>query len=262
MKSDALGDRIKSYEIAETGLKFINGLPIVVRLDGKSFHSFTKNMKKPYDQDMMDLMDDTTKYLLEESGAIIAYTQSDEISLILFPWLKNNEADLPFGGKKFKIISVLASTATARFLKGALELFPDACARGLPRFDCRAFQVPSKEEAIESLRWRAKDSLKNSVSMAARSHFSHKSLQNKTSSEMQEMLFQEKNINFNNYPVRFKEGSFFKRKSIEVYLSEEELNKIPEDRRPVGPVIRSCISIVDNPLKNKNVVDIVFETGI
>ena len=105
MKSDALGDRIKSYEIAETGLKFINGLPIVVRLDGKSFHSFTKNMKKPYDQDMMDLMDDTTKYLLEESGAIIAYTQSDEISLILFPWLKNNEADLPFGGKKFKIIS-------------------------------------------------------------------------------------------------------------------------------------------------------------
>ena len=181
---DELGDLIKSFESRETSRYFMKGIPIIARLDGKAFHTFTRGMDKPYDQKMCDLMDDVAKYLVEEFHAVVSYTQSDEITLVFYPYKDNPDTELPFGGRIFKFVSVLASSATAKFLSGAMNIWPDRCNNMLPRFDCRCFEVPDKETAVKALRWREIDATKNAVSMAARAYFSHKEVDGKTSAQM------------------------------------------------------------------------------
>lgn len=112
-KNDPLGDRIKAYEQRETSSKLLPLVPVIVRLDGKAFHSFTKGLSKPYDDDFHNIMNEVTKYLVGETNALIGYTQSDEISLLLYA--NNTKIQLYFDGKIFKIISVLAAKTSVRF---------------------------------------------------------------------------------------------------------------------------------------------------
>jgi tRNA(His) 5'-end guanylyltransferase len=216
-----LGDRIKLYEKAETTEKFMPLLPIYARIDGRSFSNFTKSMKKPYDENMSVIMKEVTKYLVKETGACIGYTQSDEISLVYLQ--KSFESDVFFSGKKQKMVSVLSALATAKFVELALKEYPEQCAKSLPVFDCRMFQLPSKIEAVNCFVWRNQDAVRNSISMAAYANFSHSSLQGKSTNDKLDMLLVEKGINWNEYPKFFKEGSFFQRVT---YTKEHEGNEV------------------------------------
>jgi tRNA(His) guanylyltransferase len=226
--NDSLGDRIKRYEEAETGRRFMPLLPLYARIDGRSFSRLTKNMTRPYEPNMSRVMIETTKYLVEETNASVGYTQSDEISLA---WRNDNpNSQMFFDGKVFKITSVLAAMATARFNQLAVVALPYHMKGQLPVFDCRAFQLPNLDEAANAILWRVQDATKNSISMAARAYFSHNELQNKSGAMKQEMLFQQ-GVNWNDYPQFFKEGTFVKRITEAVDLTPEELENIPENKR-------------------------------
>ncbi len=209
-KSDSFGDRLKMYEKMETDNYFIPLLPVYARIDGRCFSKFTKGMNRPYDEKMSWMMQETTKYLVEQTGALAGYTQSDEISLVWYS--EDIKSEIFFCGKKQKMTSILAAIATAKFVQLALEYFPEKCAKTLPTFDARVFQLPNKIEAMNCFLWRVQDAVKNSITMAASSVYSHKELMNKNGSQKMDMLM-EKGINWNDYPKFFKEGSFFKRQN-------------------------------------------------
>ena len=239
----SLGDRMKSYEFPSTTRKAFKGQPLVVRLDGKSFHTFTKGLKRPYDERLSRLMVETTKALVDRFQAKVGYTQSDEITLV---WNIecDGSAEFPFDGRFQKMESLLAAYATAVFNKKLAEYLPEK-AEQLPIFDARAFVVPNLMEAYHAILWRQQDATKNAISMAAQSMFSHKSLQKKNSSEMQEMMWSQHGVNFNDYPAFFKRGTFVRRVKRERILTDAEMANIPAAHRPTGPVVRSGIEATD-----------------
>lgn len=220
---DSLGDRMKSYEMAEAGRKLIPGLPIMVRLDGKSFRTFCRGLKRPYDERLSKLMADTTKFLVEESNAVVGFCQSDEISLVIYT--DKPETQAYFDGRIQKLTSVLASMATMYFNKHLARYIPEKADK-VALFDCRVWNVPSLEEAANCILWRELDATKNSISMAAQAYYSHKELHGKNGSEKQEMLFK-KGINWDKYPEFFKRGSYFRRINKLIKFTTEEIDKLP-----------------------------------
>lgn len=78
---DDFGDRMKLYESAESSRKLDPKFPIVARIDGRSFSKFTKKMQRPYDQRMSDAMVDTTAFLVQETHALLGYTQRTRFHL-------------------------------------------------------------------------------------------------------------------------------------------------------------------------------------
>jgi tRNA(His) guanylyltransferase len=257
MKNDSLGDRIKSYESSTTTNKLFHTLPIICRLDGCSFHTFTRGLKRPYDERLSRCMIETTKYLCKLTSAKIGYTQSDEITLVLNS--DKHETQVYFDAKLFKISSVLASKCSVYFNQMIQQEIPEK-AKLLPAFDCRVFNVPSKEEALNTLIWREQDATRNSVSMAAQSFYSHRELHGKSSSEMQEMIFQ-KGMNWNDYPVFFKRGTYIQRKMVESTLSFKDIpEKHNAKSNPDLLVKRSVYQELDIPILSRitNRVDFVF----
>ena len=242
---------MKAYESAETDRYFMPLLPIYARIDGRCFSGFTAYMRRPYDETMSRIMVETTKYLVDATHAKMGYTQSDEINLV---WLQESyDSDILFCGKVQKLCSVLASMAAAKFNHLCNDsVLQDIARKKLPAFDCRVFQLPNRVEAANAFLWREKDATKNAISMAARSFYSHKALQGKSSSEMQEMIFQ-KGQNFNDYPPFFKRGTFVRRIVEEKTLTEEELANIPEKHRPTPdkPFMRSRVVELDMPIFTK-----------
>lgn len=216
--SDSLGDRMKEYEGAETFGKFMKGLHIVIRLDGRSFSAYTKKFDRPFDEAMSTSMVETTKFLVKETNAVLGYTQSDEITLILFT--DDPKSEMFFAGKKFKIISNLAALATIKFYTELKSRKGDATPEKLPSFDCRAFQVPSKMEAWNALLWRVQDATRNSIQMLARANFSHKQLDHKSQNKLIEMLFEQKGIKWVDLPAKYKEGSFIRSEKVLKPVSE------------------------------------------
>lgn len=239
---DSLGDRMKLFEQQEAGRTAFRQLPLMARLDGRTFHSFCRGLDKPYDKRFSHLMIETAKHLVDETQAKIGYVQSDEISLCWM--LENYEQEFLFNGKFQKLTSILAATATAFFNRGLLSVIPEK-SHLLPVFDCRVWNVPTLKEAYHAILWRQQDATKNAISMAAHTYFSHKSLQGMHGGQMQERLWAEKGINFNDYPPFFKRGVFVKRHKVEKMLSDEELARIPEQHRPAGPVMRTVIEAMD-----------------
>lgn len=229
MKQDDFGDRMKMYEARGMSLSHVlPGEIMVARLDGKSFHSFTKGLERPIDLDLRQAMEETMLSLVAEFKATLGYVQSDEITLV---WITELQKEIIFGGRVQKIVSLTAAHATAEFNAIFEELKPLFIEQNKrPRFDSRVFTVPNKEEAVNCLLWRQQDATKNAITMAAQSVFSHKELQGKSGNEKQEMLFS-KGINFNDYPPFFKRGVFGRRVVEERILSEEELLKLPEHVR-------------------------------
>lgn len=243
--SDDLGDRMKMYEGIEHGRVLIPRLPIYARLDGRCFSNFTRDMNRPYDERMTRCMVETTKYLVDETCAVMGYTQSDEISLA---WhYPDPKSQALFGGKVQKLVSVLASMATAEFMRLAIGSLYGPVHRMNPTFDCRVFNLPNLEEATNAFLWRELDATKNAISMLADEYYSHNELQGKTGEQKQEMLFQEHGINFNDQPAFFKRGTFVRGITEERMLTEEGLAKIPEQHRPTAPVLRSRIVELDMP---------------
>lgn len=264
MNKLTLGDRMKWYESQETQGQFLPRIPVVVRLDGRSFSQFTKRFNRPIDYAFRSIMVEVTKSLVDKSNAVVGYTQSDEITLILNT--NNPKSDLFFKGRKFKLLSVLASMASVRFNRLADRSWPEYMdaldeADNLPVFDCRCFQVPNRDEAVNALLWRELDATKNAIYMAASTCYTTQELFRKNESDQQEMLFQ-KGINFNGYPAFFKRGTYVKKVPIEKPLDAETLAKIPADRRPEkGVVMRNVLAELSLPplAKIDNRVAVVFD---
>lgn len=216
-KSDLFGDKVKALEALSAKEVLDENSPICIRIDGKAFHTFTKGLARPYDKRLSQAMINTMNFLVEKTDARLGYTQSDEISLVYFKM--TNSQQTYFGSRVQKLISVLSSMATAKF--------NDEIRKGIPEkedvfayFDCRAWNVPTLQDAADVFVWRQDDAIKNAVSMAASAYYSHKQLQNKSSLEKKKML-EEKNISWEQYPDFFKSGTFAMKKHKEVELSEE-----------------------------------------
>jgi len=259
-KKDALGDRMKSYENQTCGIKLINRIPVIARLDGKCFSKFTKGLERPYDKRLSDLMIETTKYLVKETNANCGYTQSDEISLVFYT--NKVESSVYFNGRLFKMIGDLAAMASVYFNKELGKYLPEKVEK-MPRFDARVYNVPTLEEAVNVFIWREMDATKNSINMAASKYYSHKQLMNKNGSEKQEMLFK-KGVNWNIYPSFFKRGTYIQRKRVQRPFSTEEIEKLPTKhnarKNPDLLVERWEISNASLPpiLKISNKIDVII----
>ena len=195
MKRDALGDRMKRYENATRDFLMPRSYTIM-RIDGKAFHTFTKGLEKPLDKRIEDGMIGAMAALFEKiQGVKYAYTQSDEISLIITDF-DTFETQPWFGGNVQKMTSVSASIAANGFNKSWLY---DAFIKGsmnmlnydkIPwaEFDSRVFQLPNKNEVINYLIWRQQDAIRNSISSSAQALFSPNKLHGMNQIQMKEML--------------------------------------------------------------------------
>jgi len=216
---DSLGDRMKEYENVERK-HLTRRTPCILRLDGKSFHTFTKGFQKPFDMILMESMWETAKYLCENvMGCKIAYVQSDEISLLLTDY-DNITTQSWFDKNIQKMVSVSASMATLAFNKFYINNIDSIFSKEAKEeynnlytnkiftamFDSRVFNLP-KEEVCNAFIWRQQDAIRNAIQMVGHANFSHKQLHNINCNQIQEMLFQQKGINFNDYPTYQKRGA-------------------------------------------------------
>jgi tRNA(His) 5'-end guanylyltransferase len=245
MAKDSLGDRMKSYYEAIPNTRLVRRMPVIIRIDGKAFHTFTKGFNKPYDIVLSNAMIRTMKDLCSNiQGCVFGYTQSDEITLVLVDY-NRLETSAWFDYKIQKMCSVSASMATAYFNKNfASEVFeykqslfkhtpyhPDTevfekykifknnidtaknvaikyeqrIEKNIAMFDARCFNIP-KEEVCNCLIWRQQDATRNSIEMLGRAYFSDKELHKKNCSNIQDMLMELHNVNWNNVDTIFKRG--------------------------------------------------------
>ena len=221
----SLGNRMKNNYESRTKQFLTRRTNTIIRLDGKAFHTYTKNLDKPFDEGLIEDMQETTKYLCENiQGCKAGYTQSDEISLLLTDY-DNLQTDAWFDGNVQKIVSISAAMATAKFNDLRIKRFASDFYRTLetcktfvdefihnsfdsklPVFDSRVFQIPESEEVVNYFIWRQQDAERNSIQMLAQSLYSHKELHKKNTSVLQDMCF-EKGSNWNDLHFSKKRGS-------------------------------------------------------
>lgn len=206
-----LGDRMKGYENI-TRNHLISRMPVVLRLDGKSFHTFTRGFEKPFDRVMIRSMQETMKYLCEHiQGCVLGYTQSDEITLVLVDYEKLNTCSW-FDNNIQKMCSVASSMATYVFNKTMLSysgygnIYREKVEKMGAFFDCRAFNVP-KEEVTNVCLWRQNDCIRNSKQSLGQAYFSHKELHGKSTEDIVTMVKEKAGILWNNLPIDRQRGS-------------------------------------------------------
>ena len=241
MDTSDLANRMKEYE-KRNQYYLQKRIPVAIRVDGRSFHTFTKGFKRPFDDILMKSMQETAKYMCENMGnAKFAYIQSDEITIILVDY-DTLETDCWFNYRTDKLCSIAASMATMAFNKyftKNVEDFIQDCAtdyetQGLcgegtvefelcktyqkavnkgAMFDARCFNIP-KEEVTNLVYWRQLDASRNSIQMVGQANFSHKELQHKICNNIQDMLMIQKGINWHDLPTYQKRGSCCVRNKI------------------------------------------------
>lgn len=227
---DDLGKRMKEFYEQVPKTRLVRRMPVAIRIDGKAFHTFTRGFEKPFDDVLIKSMQETTKYMCENiQGCVLGYTQSDEITLILVDY-KTLDTSAWFDYEVQKMCSISASMATMAFNKffikncynwanncgdliddansqyGKLfEAYSKAVEKGA-MFDARVFNIP-KEEVTNLIYWRQLDATRNSIQMVGQANFSHKELHGKSCNMIQDMLHEQKNINWNDFPTYQKRGS-------------------------------------------------------
>lgn len=229
MDRSDLAERMKGYE-KRNRYYLQRRMPVILRLDMRAGHSFTRGFKRPFDEVFIKSMQDTAKYLCENiQNCKLSYQQSDEITLLLVDYDKLN-TDCFFDYRVDKICSITASMATMAFNKlfekyvdeyrfskwdgiskyednawEYIQVLLSAVEKGA-MFDARCFNIP-KEEVTNLLYWRQDDAAKNSIQMVGRAFFSHKELHKKSRNDIQDMLMTQKGINWNDFPTYQKRGS-------------------------------------------------------
>lgn len=222
---DNLGRRMKEYYEQIPKTKLMRRCPVIIRIDGKAFHSFTKRFKRPFDDVLIESMQQTMKYLCENiQGCVLGYHQSDEISLVLIDYQKLT-SDAWFDYEVQKLCSIAASMTTMIFNKifekncieysrvvpntelgrEVMDAYSKAVEKGA-MFDARCFNIP-KEEVTNYIYWRQLDATRNSIQMVGQANFSHKELHGKSCNQIQDMLMTQKDVNWNDFPVYQKRGS-------------------------------------------------------
>lgn len=226
--SGSLNERMKENYENRSKIYLTRRVPVIIRLDGKAFHTLTRGLKRPYDAILHKTMNATMEYLCKNiQGCKIGYTQSDEITLLLTDF-DTLDTDAWFNYSVQKICSVSASMATFAFNKYFKEFSRDtlrrinnvfACSQEEAEyattlekiiekggmFDARCFNIP-ENEVVNCFVWRQQDATRNAIQMLGQTYFSHNELQDKTCNEIQDMLMLQKGINFNDMPVEFKRG--------------------------------------------------------
>lgn len=248
--NDELGKRMKEFYEAVPKTRLVRRTPVAIRIDGKAFHTFTRGFEKPFDEVLGRAMRETMKYLCENiQGCVLGYTQSDEITLILIDY-KKLISSAWFDYEVQKMCSIAASMATMAFNKAfekevngwktktfptsylghlnapitnddvkLLNTYNEAINKGA-MFDARVFNIP-KEEVANLIYWRQLDATRNSIQMVGQANFSHKELQNKSCNQIQDMLFQERDINWNDFPTHLKRGSCCVKTDVSVTFATE-----------------------------------------
>ncbi len=181
---ETLSNRMKKYEFINRNY-LIKKIPVIIRLDGRSFHSFTRGCNKPFDKNIMNSMVNASLKLFEEiQGCKLSYIQSDEVSFLLTDFEDINTQGW-FDYNISKLISISASLMSVYFNE---EFCLTSNDRTTAVFDSRCFNIP-REEVSNYFLFRAKDWERNSIQMYAQSLFSHKQLQNKKKNDIHEMLY-------------------------------------------------------------------------
>lgn len=210
MGKEEIGKRMKeNYEMRARNF-LTRRTPVIMRLDGKAFHTFTKGMKRPFDEDLNNMMRATAMKLCEEiQGAKCAYVQSDEISILITDYDKTT-TDAWFDYNVQKMTSVSASIATATFNR----IFGDNAdydeSHKLAYFDSRVFNIP-REEVSNYFIWRYKDWERNSIQLCGQANYSHSQLHKKSCNQIREMLLEEKDFNWWDLEDKWKNGTFIAR---------------------------------------------------
>jgi len=235
-KRDGLGDRMKNNYENRAKTYLLRRTPVIIRLDGKAFHTFTRGFAKPFDARLMAAMQETTLELCKNiQGCVFGYTQSDEITLVLVDY-NTIDTDAWFDYSVEKMCSVAASMCTLYFnriftkiasdfikehehqakdkenlgdvaeqIEKVLKSYMRAIKTGA-LFDARCFNVP-EAEVVNAVLWRQNDASRNSISSLAQAYFSPKELHGKNSSQKQDMLMEKYGINWNNLDITEKRGT-------------------------------------------------------
>ncbi len=191
----SIGERMKAYYEKPYNIVLPMRMPVIIRLDGKGFHQLTKNMDKPFDNEFVEMMIAIGTYLVEEiQGAVFAYGQSDEISILLHNY-KRLDSQGWFANEIQKMVSISAGLASGFFSKLVKKIVV---------FDSRVFVLPEVEVANYFI-WRQQDATRNSIQMLARSLYSHKECYKKNTKQLQDMIVA-KGKNWNDIETRFKRG--------------------------------------------------------
>ena len=229
--NDFLGDRMKNYE-ARNQYWLQTRTPVIIRVDMRAGHTFTKGFQRPFDEVFGNSMVKTMEYCAANIGnCVFAYCQSDEITFVLSDYRKLN-TDAWFSYRTDKLCSIAASMATMAFNRYFDEWFNnwiiandmeprgkgwndeelvkrfkayDAAQEKGAMFDARCFNIP-KEEVCNCIYWRQLDATRNSIQMVGQANFSHAELQGKSCNEIQDMLHEQRGINWNDFPTRWKRG--------------------------------------------------------
>ena len=240
----------ENYE-ARFKFKLLRRTPVIIRVDGKAFHSFTRGFNKPFDRVLSNAIDRTMKMMCENiQGCVFGYAQSDEITLVMNDYSKLTSCAW-FDNEVQKMCSVSASMATSYFnrmfadefgkfqklvfklannFNGTSEILKaeyyiddytkavklrDTYSKKLhtAMFDSRCFNIPV-EEVTNCVLWRQQDATRNSIEMVGRYYFSSSELHGKNTSNIQDMLMENHGVNWNDFPVRYKRGcACFKRET-------------------------------------------------
>ena len=233
-----LGDRMKGYENINRN-HLISRMPVIIRLDGKAFHTFCRKFAKPYDTVMARSMQDTMKYLCENvQGCVLGYTQSDEITLVLVDY-QTLKTDSWFDNNIQKMVSVAASMASWKFAdamrhymylsnQNNTDVYEKALSKGA-FFDARAFNVP-KEDCTNCVLWREMDAVRNSKQGLGQAHFTHKELHGKSTEDVVTMVKEKTGILWNDLPleqqrgcccIKDKDGKWFIDRNIPIFKGED-----------------------------------------
>jgi len=218
MSKQSLEDRMKSYYEQNTCTKLPENLPVILRLDGRAFHTLTRGLEKPYDEKFIKFMNSIAINLCDNEiqNAKMAYVQSDEISILIY---KGVFSDSWFNNDVQKMVSISAARASSwacRYDRASDNLFT-------PRvimFDSRVFVIPEKEVCNYFI-WRQRDWERNSVQMLARKYYSQKQLNKKSTSDMHEMIFQ-KGENWDSLPIYLKRGRCIIPRKTKVHVTKEQ----------------------------------------
>ena len=249
-----LGERMKEYEM-QSRTRLLRRTPVIIRLDGCHFHTFTKGLSKPYDQELMNIMQDTMVYLCQNiQGCCFGYTQSDEITLVLIDY-KNINSSAWFDNQVQKICSVAASLATNYFNKGIINFLDWLHNKDIvfnqhtynlwhsklfmASFDARAFNIP-ENEIINNLIWRQQDCTRNSINLLGQQYFSHNELHGIKANDLQNKLLIEKNVNWNNEPTSFKRGSCCYKQEGGVWCLDLNMPILTENREYINNIIKNA----------------------
>lgn len=233
-----LGDYCKKIEATGTSTTFARGQGIMARMDGRAFHTVTRGLQKPYDTAFIQCMRETAEGLVKAMNPTLAYWQSDEISLY---WYVDPEStrELPFGGKAYKLNSVLAGQASSLFMRAAMKHLPAEKVAQAPHFDARVFAVPTEADAFRLFVWRHRDAVRNAIQAFGQAKLGHTECLNKKCKDLVD-IFMLRRLDFDETPYYWRHGQFLTRTSADRVLSTDEVQAMRDrgqtvDERRLNP---------------------------